>query len=47
MYLNEAETIKRVDEARLTLTWDVFKWRNSCNNKYYRKWLTLTWDVFK
>ena len=48
MYLNDfkKELDKRVKE-RLTLTLDVFKYRNRKAFWNNRQWLTLTLDVFK
>ena len=48
MYLNAYVLIGAIkDVIRLTLTWDVFKWKywGGINENKIR--LTLTWDVFK
>ena len=48
MYLNNLSKIPLCEITfRLTLTWDVFKLKNTRDDMKDLIWLTLTWDVFK
>ena len=47
MYLNNSVGSDITGVARLTLTWDVFKFANLVSIIRQIKRLTLTWDVFK
>ena len=41
------QILNSIEQERLTLTWDVFKWTQSIITAWMLNRLTLTWDVFK
>ena len=47
MYWNIETSLRRLSWLRLTLTWDVLKFRIIIFNSMVNTWLTLTWDVLK
>ena len=47
MYWNPIENYDRYEDIRLTLTWDVLKFKPIIPCIKSLHWLTLTWDVLK